>query len=117
MNLYIKNSGKKGRGVFTKTLIHKGATIEVCPVVPLSKTDIKIIRETKLCHYWYSWSHNLKTGQCLVLGYGMIYNHSDQPNADFKSDMKNKTITYFATKNIPYGGEITVDYGVKLWFK
>ncbi len=117
MALYLKNLGKKGRGVFTDKLIRKGEVIETCPVIPLSKEEIKIIRKTRLVHYWYSWSKDLRTGQCIVMGWGMIYNHSCKPNADFKSDMKNKNIIYFAIKDILPGEEITDDYGVRLWFK
>ncbi|MCX6778744.1 MAG: SET domain-containing protein [Candidatus Magasanikbacteria bacterium] len=109
MNLYYKEVEGKGRGVFSKTKIKKGATIEVCPIVHLPKNDLKFIEKTRLEKYYYCWGKNWEEG-ALPLGYGVLYNHSYHSNANYKFDFKKQTITYFAVKDIPANTEIMVNY-------
>jgi uncharacterized protein len=116
MSLYIRKAGHKGRGVFTDTKIAKGSIVEVCPVIHLSTSDVKKIRNTRLENYWFSWSRKLISGNCMVLGYGMIYNHSHHPNCDFRSRMKKREMVYFAIKDIPAKSELLIHYGCRLWF-
>jgi SET domain-containing protein len=117
MSIYISAVEGKGRGVFSNATIKKGQVFEVAPVVILSRKEEKHIIKTRLAHYYYSWGKRLLWGQCIVLGYGSLYNHSYKPNADYRSDVKNKNMIYFAKKQILPGQEITIDYGVRLWFK
>src|SRR3989339_950402 len=109
MNLYYKKVKDKGRGVFSKNKITKGTIIEVCPVIPLSKKELKFIEKTRLDKYYYCWGKGFKEGS-LPLGFGLLYNHSYHSNANYKFDLKKQTITYFAVKNIPANEEITVNY-------
>ena len=41
--IYCKKVGKCGRGVFARTSIKKGAVIEACPIIVISKKDYKEI--------------------------------------------------------------------------
>lgn len=109
MNLYYKQVEGKGRGVFSKTKIKKGAVIEVCPVIPLAKEELKFIEKTRLDKYYYCWGKGFKEG-ALPLGFGLLYNHSYHSNANYKFDFKQQTIIYFAVKDIAAGQEITVNY-------
>ena len=46
-----------------------------------------------------------------------LLNHSSTPNADFETDIPNRTIRCFALADIAAGAEITIDYGIPLWFE
>ncbi|MFH1253066.1 MAG: SET domain-containing protein-lysine N-methyltransferase [Candidatus Uhrbacteria bacterium] len=46
----------------------------------------------------------------ICFGFGSFYNHSYQPNATYKKDIKNQIIKFVAIKNIKKGEEITVNY-------
>lgn len=51
----------------------------------------------------------------LFLGYGSIYNHSDDPNADYIINIKKRITTIRAERTIQKGEEIFLSYGDD-WF-
>ncbi|KAL3141986.1 hypothetical protein ABBQ32_004630 [Trebouxia sp. C0010 RCD-2024] len=53
----------------------------------------------------------------LALGVGSLFNHSRQPNLDYRVDHDKLIIRYFAAKSVPAGEELTIFYGDKLWFE
>jgi len=50
----------------------------------------------------------------LVLGYGMLYNHSERPNL-FHRTAGRLTIEFVALRDIEVGEELTHDYGHAYW--
>jgi SET domain-containing protein len=44
-------------------------------------------------------------------------NHSDTPNASFTRDFDALTMTFTALRDIEVGEEITIDYGIPLWWE
>ena len=48
-------------------------------------------------------------------GFGIIYNHADNPNATYSLNLKNSIATIKATRKITKGEEIFVSYGEE-WF-
>lgn len=119
--LYLHDSEDKGRGVFTGKEILEGSIIEICPIIKLSAKDVAIIHETRLHDYYFFWG--TKGEGAIALGYGSIYNHAKTPNADYEMNIGDNTITFFATRAIDAGEEITVSYSQggeqegKLWFE
>ncbi len=110
-----KRIPRKGRGVFTMRAIKKGEIVEVAPAVPLSKRAVpdKIAPDG----YVLDWDDdNPRKAYAMVLGYIMLYNHSEDPNIELESDLSENTITAVAMRNIKAGEELTWDYGVELWF-
>ncbi len=110
-----------GRGVFAEHLIKKGEIIEYCPVLILPKKDYPIVKKTLLKNYYFMWG-KVTCGICL--GFGSLYNHSYEPNATYKKDIKKQLIRFFSIKDIKKGKEITVNYNYgnsqskkKLWIK
>lgn len=121
-SIFIANSDLGGRGVFTADTIPEGALIEISPVIVLNGDDQSHIHQTKLHDYYFIWGK--EENHCaIVLGYGSIYNHSYEPNAEYRPDFKNKTLDFFAFRPIEAGEEITVNYSghpdgsKKFWFK
>ena len=108
-----------GRGVFAVDDIKEDDLVERCPMVPLGfrsryHTDPQIYR------YLYA-QPTCPCRECenhgfvfhMVLGYGMIYNHQDNANTQWKFDYPNMIADIIAVKDIPKNTEIFVDYGVK----
>lgn len=103
-----KITKNKGRGVFALKSFKTGEVIEICPTLRMTPTERKLCSKTILDYYMYPWKSTRSAS--LVLGYGSIYNHSFDPNADWKQNFKTKTMVYRAIKPINKGEEITVNY-------
>lgn len=120
--LYIMFSENKGRGVFTSEFIPKDSIIELAPIIILNNADTKLIHETKLHDYYFVWDIQEKTS-AIALGYGSIYNHSDQPNTSFELNFDSNEIKFSSIRNIESGEELLINYidskekEYKLWFE
>ena len=107
--IYVAPSSLGGRGVFTSKFISAGSMIEICPVIVMPDTDRQLIHQTVLHDYYFIWGDN--DDHCaLPMGYGMIYNHSYAPNAEYIPDFEKETLDFFALTDIRAGEEITVNY-------
>jgi SET domain-containing protein len=104
----VRITNKKGRGVFALRDIKEGETVESCPTINLTPTERKHCAHTILNYYMYPWRSTRSAS--IVLGYGSIYNHSFDPNADWKQNFKSNTMVYKALRPIKKGEEITVNY-------
>lgn len=120
--LYIDSSAKGGRGVFSTKFITKGALIETCPVISMPKKARLKLDQTRLHDYYFIWGESDQ--RCaLVLGYGSLYNHDYQPNAEYEPDYERDVLRFYARRDILAGEEITVNYSgdpdgnIPLWFE
>ena|SRR3989338_6031497 len=98
---------KAGRGCFARSLIKKGEVIEECPVLVLPRKDYVTAKKMSLRDYYFLWR---KVTCVICLGFGSLYNHSYEPNATYKKNIKQQTIKFVAIKDIMKGEEITVNY-------
>lgn len=113
----VGESDIHGIGVFATASIDTGDIVEVCPVLILDAGDIALVDRTRLYDFYYGWPE----GQgALALGYGSLYNHSADPNADYEKDPWGQVIRVRALRPIAEGEEVTVDYSRggtnPLWF-
>ncbi|MCO6476701.1 MAG: SET domain-containing protein-lysine N-methyltransferase [Phaeodactylibacter sp.] len=120
-SLFIAHSPLGGRGVFTAALIPEGALLEVCPAIIMPGEQREFIDQTALYDYYFIWGENDE--QCAIaLGYGSLYNHSFEPNAEYRADFESLTLDFYALRDIGAGEEITVNYNGdpdnrdELWF-
>ena len=118
MDIAIRDTGPKGRGVFALRSFSSGEVIETCPVILLAARDLKLIDATSLFAYYFGWLD----GGAIALGSGSLYNHSDKPNARYEKNYDNKTIAFLAVTTIKPDEEITFRYNtgaahVQLWFE
>lgn len=104
--IYIKRSPTHGYGVFASKTIKKGEIIEKCYTI-ISKGGDK-----KLEDYYFDANGKY----ALLTGFGIIYNHADEPNADYKINLKTRITTITAARMIRKGEEIFVSYGDE-WFE
>ena len=108
-----------GRGVFCRDDIGPDALIEVCPVIVLPKGDLERVHGSRLHDYYFLWEGEGETA--IALGYGSLYNHADDSNADYEMHFGEETIHVRSKRGIRAGEEILIDYtdGVDrstLWF-
>lgn len=101
-------SARKGKGVFAMKNFKPGDLIEKAPVLKLTPTERKQAEKTEMLRYLYPWRSTRSAA--VVWGYGSIYNHSFDPNADWKQNFRDNTMVYKAIKPIKKGEEILVNY-------
>ena len=106
MKVKVKNILNKGRGVFASQDINEGEIIEEAHVIIIDKDQCSHIEKTILDDYVFLWEESCAA----VLGNGMMYNHSYEPNALYIRDLENKIMIYRALKNISTGEEIFINY-------
>jgi len=108
-SVYFSSSAIEGRGVFTYEPIDDGVLIEVCPAIVLPEADLPVIHRTHLHDYYFLWGEEEK--QCAIaLGFGSLYNHSYEPNAEYVFDFEQQTIDIYSLRTIEAGEEITINY-------
>ncbi|WP_026570653.1 MULTISPECIES: SET domain-containing protein [Sediminibacillus] len=101
------SDGEFNRGVFATRDITKGEIIHEAPVIPYPNDQHQYIEQTVLDDYVFEYGKN---HTAVVLGYGMLFNHSYQPNADYDINFSKHTFDYFAHKDIKAGEEILINY-------
>ena len=113
--IYADKSPIHGWGVFAKEDIMEGEVFEECPILtlPIEKGEVTSL----LIDYRFNWPQgNDWQEQVLALGYGSLYNHSNDPNAFWVSDTENRTFKFVSNREIKQGEEIFVWYGdVDYW--
>jgi SET domain-containing protein len=109
--IYVKISNIKGagQGVFARKIIKKNEIIENCPFIELSESDPANLLGSKLVTYFFYFGKN-KERIAIALGFGSFYNHSNEPNAKFEINEKEKIIVFTAIENIKEKEEITFNY-------
>jgi len=100
--------GRHGRGVFATRRFAEGESVEVCPTLQVPDSDVS----GTLGDYVFG---SFDDGEVvLLLGFGMLYNHSPSPNLEYFQDDP-EMITFVATRAIKRGEELTIDYGAEWW--
>jgi uncharacterized protein len=111
----VRQSKLHGNGVFATQHIAGGQTIEVCPALVFDEEQWELTNETVLHGYFYE----APDGQTLLaLGYGSLYNHAEDPSAEYEVETSPPCVTVTAARTIMPGEEVTIRYGraEDLWF-
>lgn len=105
----VKYITSKNRGVFATQFITKGEIIEICPLIFLKEKEAEFCKECGILKYYIL--DLLKNNKSVLhLGYGLLYNHSETPNAEIEYEAQEDFIKFIAIRNIDIGKEITYDY-------
>src|SRR5665213_853956 len=100
-----------GRGLYATRAIYANEIVEVAEILVLSQEDTIKVNETDL--KWYTFVYDKAAGQdCLVLGNGEIFNHSNTPNVKFSLVQYGSRLkmVFTSTKDIPEGEQLFIDY-------
>ena len=111
---YVSDSSIHGHGVFADKDYAVGDTIELCPYLVADDTDVG---DDCILHNYMFQSPNEDVEEFLIpLGYGMVYNHSSTPNAEWVVlEEDNRFVQFYAVQNIKQNYEIFHDYGEDYW--
>lgn len=107
--IFVAPSAVHGFGVFAAAPLAEGSLIEICPVLLFPKAQLAAIRQTVLDDYYFDWGDDGEW-YAFALGYGSLYNHSYEPNADYGMDFENQAIEIYALRDIEPGEEIFINY-------
>jgi SET domain-containing protein len=102
--------GRRGRGVFAARAFAAGEAVEICPSVELPRAETT---GGVLADYVFD-SERTRDAVVVVLGYGMLYNHAEDPNLEYEQDDAG-VVTFFAVRSIAPGEELTITYGHDWW--
>ncbi|WP_342512444.1 SET domain-containing protein [Sporosarcina sp. FSL K6-1522] len=113
------SDGEFNRGVFATCDVKKGALLHEAPVISYPNDEHQHIEKTMLADYAFEYG----LGQsAILLGYGMLFNHSYEPNATYEINFNNRTFDFYAHTDIQAGDEILINYNGdvddkdELWF-
>ncbi|CEG28803.1 SET domain-containing protein [Bacillus sp. B-jedd] len=113
------SNGEFNRGVFAVCDIKKGQLLHEAPVIAYPNDQHHHIEQTLLADYAFEYGIN---HTAILLGYGMLFNHSYEPNATYEINFDNHTFDFYAYKDIKPGEEILINYNgdvddkEELWF-
>ena len=114
--IYVESSPIHGLGVFASEDINEEEILEVCTVIDMGMRfgDTSHI----LIDYRFNWPQGGSPWdkQVVSTGFALLYNHSNTPNAAWRSNLENNTFEFYSIKNIKAGEEVFVWYGdVSYW--
>jgi hypothetical protein len=89
--------GPYGRGVFATRAFAEGEALEHCPTLELP-----------------GGSNESEDDVILLLGYGMLYNHSSEPNCEYIQEAP-RVIMFQTLRAVEPGEELFIDYGEEWW--
>ncbi|MGM9925452.1 MAG: SET domain-containing protein [Bacillus sp. (in: firmicutes)] len=101
------SDGEFNRGVFAAGDIKKGTLIHSAPVIAFPNEEHEHIEKTLLADYVFEYGKN---HTAILLGYGMLFNHSYEPNAEYEISFEDHAFHFYAYKDIQAGEEILINY-------
>ena len=122
--LRVVQAGRRGRGVVAEREISRGELIERAPVLIIPEAARAAVDPTNVGNYIFMWEHDTvgqdlysqKGRAAVVLGYTSLVNHSPEPNCDTVRYIDAFALDLVALRPIAAGEELTIDYGLTLWF-
>lgn len=97
--------------VYSKTQFAKGEIVEICPIIIVGM-EAKAIPNLKNYIFEIEKSKN-KFG--VVLGYGSLYKHSENPNLNYAYNRSNRQMYFTAARPIQAQEELSINYGKDFW--
>lgn len=106
---HIKTEEKTGRGVYSTFYMAPEQVIAREELLVLNTEDSARVNGTDLQYYTFVFN---ETQDCLVLGLGELYNHSDDPNVGYKLiDYDGRKVMLFWTlREIKKGEQLFINY-------
>lgn len=110
MNNYdIKYTEDMGRCIITRELLLINSIVMRCELLVLNENDTKVLELTDLKYYTFKYND---TQDCLVLGNGELFNHSNSPNVGYRlvHHDNRKVMEFFALSYIDTDVQLFIDY-------
>lgn len=107
--LYIADTSRMGRGVFTSLPIAAGTVVEVAPVLVMGAAERALLDQTLLHDYIFEWGEG-RDKVMVALGYVSIYNHACPSNCEYEMDYEDESIAIKSVRDISAGEELFINY-------
>lgn len=109
MKHYLMNTTEFGRGLYACHEIPANTLLFTAELLVFNPKDTIKVNETDL--KWYTFKYN-ENQDCLVLGDGEIFNHSDIPNVSYKliDFDSRKVMAFHTTRPIETHEQLFIDY-------
>jgi Proteins containing SET domain len=108
--IYVGDTERKGRGMFTEKPIPADTVVELAPVLVMTADERKLLDQTRLHDYIFEWQPGETDMCCMAQGYISVYNHSYASNCEYFMDYDNETIFIKTVRDIETGEELTINY-------
>lgn len=99
----------KGNGAFAKAAIPAGTSIEISPVIVMTKEERVHLDKTLLHDYIFEWNPEQEQC-CMAQGYISVYNHSESANCEYFMNYEAETMEIKTVRPIDANEELTVNY-------
>lgn len=110
----VKVTEEYGRGLYCNFPIRKHQVITTCELLILSPNDTETINRTALQHYTFAYdnTNTSRPRECLVLGDGELFNHSDNANVGYVLQDINgrKVMVFYALRDIEIDEQLFINY-------
>lgn len=110
MKTFISEFHGMGRGLGATSMVFPGDIVEVSEILALSPEDTATLETTVLKYYKFRLD---ETRDCIVLGLGSLFNHSDEPNVSFSLEKESTgriVMVFRATKIVIRSEQLFIDY-------
>lgn len=109
MNYYLKTTEEMGRGLYSCFDLEAGKILFTAELLVLNPEDTVAVNKTDLKYYTFKFDD---TQDCLVLGDGEIFNHSDTPNIGYKliNYDGRKVMMFYTLTEIKERAQLFIDY-------
>lgn len=108
----VRDAGAKGAGVFAIENIALNEVIETCHIIEASQLQLN-----DYVFFWQDQENPARSKTVIPLGYGCIYNHSNNANATWRQHPTSRAFEFIATRDIQTGEEICTFYGGEEYWK
>lgn len=91
-------------------------------MIIIPEDQVAAIHKTVLHDYYFLWGPEEKQA-AIALGFGSLYNHSFEPNAEYRVDYEQHSFDFYSLRDLAAGEELTVNYNgaaddrSPLWFQ
>lgn len=109
-DLYIADTERKGKGVFTAEEISAYTEIEQSPVIVMNRAERTLLDQTLLHDYIFEWQPEGQDLCCMALGYIPVYNHSYTSNCEYVMDYETNTMSIVTVRDVMAGEELLINY-------
>ena len=99
----------RGRCVFAAQDIEKGVRVLADPIIFVPKVESQYTDPCVVGRYVFEWNDD--GDLCVVLGVGSLINHGLPANVRLDSNEDDRTMDFFALRDIATGEELVYDYG------
>ena len=111
MNYFIKETKEYGRGLYATYNLVANRVLFSAELLVLSEKDTIKVNETDLQYYTFKYSSQQ---DCLVLGAGELFNHSDTPNVGYTlipyGEGDRQVMVFHILRDIVAGEQLFIDY-------